>query len=198
VIYAHPHVGFREPVRWGIEEGLLQGIEVKNGVVGTGWNTVESHGTHWYPFALDWANERGLAVFANSDSHAARQGDQAITLVLARERTAAGVMDALRARRTVAWFDGLLCAPREILLPLIDGLVAVRFLDAEQGTRLLVENRGPVRLSGTVETGGKTSVTLEPFAREFVQLAETCGEVAIRWENVWSGSTEQLTTTHAP
>ena len=110
VIYAHPHVGFREPVQWAIERGLLQGVEVKNDVVGSGWNTVDSHGTHWYPFALDWANEHGLAVFANSDVHGTRERNQAITLVMTRERTAEGVMEALRARRTVAWFDGLLCA----------------------------------------------------------------------------------------
>ncbi|MCX5667399.1 MAG: PHP domain-containing protein, partial [Candidatus Omnitrophica bacterium] len=39
VMYNHPHVGFREPLDWGVREGLIQGIEVENDVVGEGWNT---------------------------------------------------------------------------------------------------------------------------------------------------------------
>ncbi len=35
---------------------------MKNDVVGSGWNTVESLGTYWYPFAFDWAVEHNLTT----------------------------------------------------------------------------------------------------------------------------------------
>ena len=109
-LYAHPHVGFREPTEWGIAQGIIQGIEVKNAVVGSRWETIESHGTWCYPNAFDWALEHDLIIFANSDIHAPRRGDnEPVTLVLVEERSEQGVMDAIRARRTFATTGVKLC-----------------------------------------------------------------------------------------
>lgn len=196
VLYAHPHVGLREPVQWGIEQGLLQGIEVKNGVVGTGWNTVESHSTHWYPFALDWAVEHNLAVFANSDVHGARAGNQPITLILARERTVPGVVDAMKARRTVAWFDGMLCAPKETLSTLMAGLVSVRFVDGDAGSRALIENRGPVHIQGIIDGDDSRTIDLRPYDRVCITLDGAKDTLSVTWRNLWSRSTENLTSVY--
>jgi hypothetical protein len=99
VLYAHPHVGWREPVQWGVGQGLIQGIEVKNDVVGSGWNTAFSHGTHWYPFGFDWAVST-IDDLRQLDARRPRHAPQA-ALVLAAERLG-GVMEALRAGRTKA------------------------------------------------------------------------------------------------
>ncbi len=200
VLYAHPHVGLREPMLWGIEEGLLRGIEVKNDVVGTGWGTVESHGTHWYPFALDWALEHDLAVFANSDIHGARDDTpQAVTLVLAEEQSVEGVVDAFESGRTIAYFNDMLVAREELLALLIGNLVDVRLspVDDEQ-TWLRIENRGPIALEASVEAAGLAAETVElgPYAQVLVGPAFPPADVTIEWTNLWTRSTENLTTTH--
>ena len=79
----------------------------------------------------------------------------------------------------------------------MDGLLEIRFVDAESGTRLLIENRGPVRLSGVVQAADQPLVVLEPYGRVCVDLRGLHEEIAVRWENVWTGSTENLTTVHA-
>ena len=198
VLFAHPHVGLREPVRWAIEEGLLKGIEVKNAVVGKGWNTVESHGTWWYPFALDWALEHNLAVFANSDSHAPRgDSEQPTTLVLAKERSAKGVREAFEAGRTIAQFDGMLCAREQLLALLIGNLVDVRVKgDDAAGRWLRVENRGPVALEAAIKEIYQEKITLKPFQTIMLPLAGAPKSVSIEWKNLWIRSTDNLTTVH--
>jgi hypothetical protein len=67
-----------------------------------------------YNFVLDWCNERNLTVFGNSDVHIAasdfwefnKGGVRPVTLVFAKERTEAGVKDALKNGRTLALFHG--------------------------------------------------------------------------------------------
>ncbi len=198
ILYAHPHVGLREPVRWAIGEGLLHGIEVKNDVVGSRWNTVESHGTWWYPFALEWALEHDLAVFANSDIHGAR-GDagQATTLVLARERSVEGVREALKAGRTIAQFDGMLVAREDLLSLLVANLVDVRVLgNAEVGRRLQVENRGPVALEAFLENILEEAITVKPYQKVLLPLDATPESISIQWNNLWIRPTDHLKTTH--
>ena len=198
VLYAHPHVGLREPMRWAIGEGLLRGVEVKNDVVGNRWNTVESHGTWWYPFALEWALEHNLAVFANSDIHGARgDADQATTLVLAQERSVEGVRDAFEAGRTIAQFDGMLVAREDLLSLLVANLIDVCVKgDAEVGWRLRVENRGPVALEATLEDILEKALTLEPYQKVLLSLAEAPESIRIEWNNLWIRPTDNLKTTH--
>lgn len=198
VLYPHPHVGLRETMRWAIAEDLLKGIEVKNGVVGQGWNTVESHGTWWYPFALDWALEHHLAVFANSDIHGPRgNAQQPTTLVLAKERSAEGVREALEAGRTIAQFDGMLCAREELLALLIGNLVDVRVNgETETGRWLQIENRGPLTLEAAIEGIHPETATLGPFQTIVLRLDDAPDSLSIEWKNLWIRSTETLTTIH--
>ena len=89
VIYNHPHVGFREPVEWGIKEGVIQGIEVKNDVVGKAWNTIDFNGVYCYPNGLDYGLQKNLTLFANTDAHGKRNVNPAVTLVISKARTQA-------------------------------------------------------------------------------------------------------------
>jgi len=199
VLYAHPHVGLRETMLWGIRQGLLQGIEVKNGVVGCGWNTVESHGTCWYPFAFDWAIEHNLTIFANSDVHGARSSvDPTVTLVLARDRSRQGVMEALGGRRTVAYFNNMLCGHEWVLELLMASLVDVRLAQVEGGrTFLCLQNLGPIELTAQITGMPLGPITLEPYQQILVSVRRAPDAVEINWTNLYVRPTENLTTSHS-
>lgn len=198
VLYAHPHVGLREPVLWGIKQGLIQGIEVKNDVVGSGWNSAESLGTWWYPFGFDWAVEHNLTIFADSDVHAARaEVPQATTLILAADQSQQAVMEALHAGRTVAHFNGLLCGHEWVLKLLMGSLVNVGLVEMEDGRVFLsLQNRGPVELTAQVAGMPLVPVVLGPYQKTLVSIRRVPDAVTITWKNVYIRSTENLTTIH--
>jgi len=188
IIWAHPHVGLREPTIWGIEHGVIQGLELKNEVVGEGWNTEKSHGTSWYPFALEWANKYNLAMLACTDAHSARRSEHPpTTLLFVTERSDVGVMDAIRARRTIAWFDGMLWGRKTLLSELVGGMVtSIRASDG----KLTFKNLGPVALKGAVEGSEGKTFELEPYGEATVDAG--AGAVTVRWENVWYGLKDNL------
>jgi hypothetical protein len=104
------------------EAGLINGIEVYND-------------GEFYPEALCWANEKGLAIFGNSDVHNPinlrydfSKTHRPMTLVFAKERTLESLKEALFARHTVAWFDNTLAGPAEFLKPLFFASIEVRVL----------------------------------------------------------------------
>ncbi len=198
VLYAHPHVGLREPVLWGIGQGLIQGIEVKNDVVGSGWNTLESLGTYWYPFGFDWGVEHNLALFANSDVHGARADvPQATTLILAEERSPEAVMAAFRAGRTLAYFNNMLCSHEWVLKLLMGSLVEVQLTEMDDGRAFLrLQNRGPVELTAQLTGMPLVPVTLGPYQKVLVAIRRIPDAVTITWKNLYVNSTKNLTTTH--
>ena len=90
-----------------LANNLLQGIEVYNS-------------NKYYPEALAWANEKKLAMFANSDVHGPMnvcEGHRPMTLVFAKSRTEGGIKEALFARRTVVYFDNTLMGKSSLLEP---------------------------------------------------------------------------------
>jgi len=191
LIYAHPHVGYREPVKWGIQQGIVQGIELKNGVVGEGWNTVKDHGTSWYPSAVGFAMENNLAVFANSDVHGNRAEDTSpVTLLLVTERSPKGVMDAIKGRRTAAWFSGMLWGREELLGKLI--MASVKVSRTKDGG-LDFENRCPIALKATV---GEAKVELAPYGKASLPTGGKAKTVFVTWDNVWTDLQTNLRTIH--
>lgn len=91
-----------------LENDLMHGIEVYN-----------SHS--YYPEALDWANEKKLTMFANSDVHApmdVNDGHRPMTLVFAKSRTQGGIKEALFSRRTAVYFDNTIMGQSALLEPL--------------------------------------------------------------------------------
>lgn len=190
VIYAHPHVGYREPVLWAVNQRLIQGIEFKNGVVGDGWNTEKSHGTSWYPSAVAFAMEHDLAVFANSDVHGRRRADTSpVTLLLVTERSVDGVIDAIKQRRTAAWFNGMLWGREKLLAELIKASVV--FSRSSDGT-IQVENHSPVALEATILPDQKLS--LFAYGKASAKIAGGSRTVSVQWDNVWTGLQTNLKT----
>jgi hypothetical protein len=225
VLYAHPHVGLngagawvaetgepldpplrhrlREPIRWALAEGLLHGIEVRNHATDRGWGIVRDRGTLWYPMALDWADEYGLTVFANSDVHKSRAEDgnahepQSATLLLVRERSPEGVMEALRAGRTVAHFAGLLCGRKDTVATLVQGLTRVDLGSGPDGAgRVRIENLGPVALTAEFRGADLKPVTVDAHQTALVELAGAPEELSITWTNALIRSTDSLVTVH--
>ncbi|MBN1107127.1 MAG: hypothetical protein JXA55_00090, partial [Bacteroidales bacterium] len=87
----------------------------------------------WYPEAIQWAMEKNLTIFANSDVHDFYESyyDQdkypirPFTLVFAKERSEESIKEALFARRTAAFFFNKLVGRKEHIDPLIKRSVKV-------------------------------------------------------------------------
>lgn len=116
LLWNHPGWKAQQPdtTRWFDEHtdllrnDLLHGIEVYNS-------------SEYYPEALDWANEKNLTMFGNSDVHGPMcisEGHRPLTLVFAKSRTEGGIREALFARRTVVYFDNTLAGKSNFLEPL--------------------------------------------------------------------------------
>lgn len=191
VIYNHPHVGYREPVLWGVKEGMIRGIEVKNGVVDKGWNTVFSHGSWCYPDAFSFALNNNLAIFANSDQHGPRNPkiSQWTTLVLAQDRTPAAVMDAIRDRRTIAWFDGMLWGREDLLRSVIKTAVTVD----QAGDQITLTNNSPVAFK--VKIGdGDVEIPVPAYGEGMWMAKGGLAGATLTWTNVWTSLTTNLVT----
>ena len=125
---------------WLQEQDQLHGIEVVNG-------------RDYYPEAHRWAIEKKLTMFSNSDIHAplnldyhVHAGDhRPLTLVFAKERSAASIKEALFARRTVVYSGEKLIGDEQFLRPIFER--SIRF--------------------------NKTSVTLKGKNREYLQVSNT-------------------------
>lgn len=197
VIYNHPHVGFREPVEWGVREGMIEGIEVKNDVVGKGWNTIEWNGIHCYPNAFEYGLKHNLTLFANTDVHGRRRQNPAVTLVLSEARTPEAVMEALRARRTAAWFDEAVWGREKLLTDLMLASVKTFRSTDELGKPCLrIENRSPLALKAVIPGTIEQAVEIAPYGETRVPYEASDGKVRVKWMNVWTSPTENLLTTH--
>ena len=78
------------------QSGLFQGMELVNG-------------STFYPEAYPWIEERKLTILADSDVHRPvydERRTRPVTLVFAKTADAAGIKEALLARRTAAWMNG--------------------------------------------------------------------------------------------
>lgn len=102
------------------KENKLHGIEVFNGF-------------SFHKKALDWCVDKGLTVMGSTDIHnliAHEYKDEdhvhrSMTLVFARERTAASVREALEEGRTVAWSSKYLAGKEEHVRNLFDACVKI-------------------------------------------------------------------------
>ena len=211
LLYAHPNFGVPEgksspesvgDVRlsshllpaatiWGIEQSCIAGIEVQCGWgdVDWGWG-VAKHGDAWcYPFAFDWALEHNLALFADTDVHGrSTKPYQPVTLVFTTSRNADGVMEAIRARRTAAWFNGMVWGREKLLSELVKAVVHTN--KTAEG-RLVLENRSPIMLKCVLATA--TDKVVEIGAYKSVVTDWTAEDsLKVRWTNLWTSSKANL------
>jgi len=198
VIYPHPFQGFTEPERWAIEQGIVQGIEVKQGCAGDGYEAVNEGGRRWYPHALDHALKYNLAIIASTDAHYARdERKQSYTLVFAKRRSERGILEALRARRTAAWFDDSLCGRKELLSELVRSMVGVRRIaDANGKGFIRLENRGPALLKAVLKDSGtwEQAVGIGPYQEALVASDNVPRKLIVFWDNILISSKDHLVT----
>ena len=125
VFWNHPHWisqkpdGVATPTDMHMEllkEGLFSGIEIYNNST----YSVE---------ALEIAQKYNLTLMGNSDVHSLvdwvykvpEGGHRPVTLVFAKEKTAASMQEAMENRQTAVWFKNTLVGKQEFLAPLIEG-----------------------------------------------------------------------------
>ena len=120
IIWNHPGWKAQQPdtMLWWDEHtrllnnNMLHGIEVFNF-------------KEYYPEAMDWARDKKLTIFANTDIHDPigmnyniEVEHRPMTLVFSRSRTLGGIREALFSRRTVAYFNNTLAGRAALLEPL--------------------------------------------------------------------------------
>jgi hypothetical protein len=130
ILWNHPGWPDKKSTLYPVHEQLIRekkihGVEV--------FNSAE-----YYPVAIDWCRDNNLAFSANSDIHyiaSSYMSDiRPMTLVLARERTEAGIREALFAGRSIACFNDMLAGKAEHLLGLIEASLSVKLINSEKRT----------------------------------------------------------------
>lgn len=104
-----------------LREGLFQGIEVVNDLT-------------YSDEALQLAIENNLTIMGTSDIHGLidwqykvpEGGHRPVSLVMATEKSAAAIKEAMLAGRTVAWFNNLLIGRETLLKPLIEASLRIK------------------------------------------------------------------------
>lgn len=130
------------------QEGLMQGIEIENHLVG------------FCPEAFHWAMERNLTIVSGTDAHYSmttevdyEKGDhRSMTFVFAKERTLEGVREALDNHRTAVYAYDCVYGRDEYIRPLLKGIIEVTKVKYSKGkvTFSLVNNSSiPVVFSKT-------------------------------------------------
>ena len=106
-----------------IKAGKLHGVEVFNHV-------------EYYPVALDWCKKMNLAFMGNTDIHDlvsitynSNGSFRPMTLVLAKERNAESIKEALFAKRSIAFFNGELAGKAEHLKGLLKASLKIRVIN---------------------------------------------------------------------
>lgn len=113
------------------EEHLFQGIEVSN------YN-------EWYPEVLEWAKDKDLTIFSNSDIHGPivhflneyKLLRRPMTLVFATEYTAEAVREALEKKRTIGWFQDKLFGSALLLEAFFTGSIKATIIAEDDKNRM--------------------------------------------------------------
>lgn len=128
IFWNHPGWGGQQPDgiarwydehTWLLEKGLLAGMEVVNSI-------------EYYPDVLTWCLEKKCAILGNSDSHdpigfeyhSSPDRLRPMTLVFAKERSAAAIKEAILARRTAIKRGGELIGEEQWLRQIFENSIA--------------------------------------------------------------------------
>jgi hypothetical protein len=152
LFWAHP--GWKQPDQKSVwydergeflSNGWLHGIEIVNG-------------TDYDPIAHQWCLDKMLTMLGNSDAHdpavwdySGATGDiRPMTLVFARDHTAAAIREALFARRTAVFSGNRLIGEPQFVEPLFQGSIEIVNreirLRGKVGAVVQIRNKSPLNL----------------------------------------------------
>lgn len=147
------------------QEKKVHGVEVANGF-------------ELYTKSIDWALDRDLAIFGNTDIHnlitaeynlSRPDGHRTMTLVFAENKSPEAVRAALEARRTVAWAGKYLIGKEENVKALFDACVSISPAHHERGGRKFYEisNQSDIYFELEPVSGGR-KIILYPSSAQTV------------------------------
>ena len=170
-----------------IEAGQLHGIEIVNG-------------DHYAEEAFQMALDHGLTPLGVSDVHnlidwdyqPASGGHRPVTLVLARERTAESLREALFAGRTLVWYKDLLLGREAHVVSMLQAALDIDEASYRPGMqvgqiRITNASDAPIRLRNLTdytfpEHGGTIEVPAHGSARVIVRPGERLEELELEFE----------------
>ncbi len=178
------HPGWRQPDKIPIwydehteimKNGWMHGMEIVN------------HHSH-YPLAFDWCLDKEITILGNSDVHhlsgvswnLSEGKHRPVTLVFAKERSAAGIREALDARRTAVYFENSLYGEEQYLKSLIDAAVQIKrpTLQAKGNSTVYLQIINTSDLSMKLITASKSIQVSHPT--EFKLPAQRTTAIAIK------------------
>ncbi len=155
--------------RAAIKNNVLQGIEIANG-------------DHYYPNAHRLALKHNLALIGTSDVHQLIAWDydreknqhRPVTLVLAAERNAEAIKDALFARRTIVWWNHTLIGRKAELQPLLEASITLEkvSLSSSGRTQLWLRNHTGAEFRVAHTDGPATTRAAGQFALQPKSLTQ--------------------------
>ena len=143
IIWAHPGPRWARDAKRLLELGWLDGIELRNSGRRGGKGIGYHRGEPVFSQVMDWCLEHDLAVIASSDAHwpidqmvdRARGERRDMTLVLAERRDEKAIRDAIKARRTLAYFAEMIWGREEWLQALAESALAFSLTPSVQRNR---------------------------------------------------------------
>ena len=143
IIWAHPGPRWARDAKRLLELGWLDGIELRNSGRKGGKGIGYHRGEPVFSRVMDWCLKHDLAVIASSDAHwpidqmvdRARGERRDMTLVLAERRDEKAIRDAIKARRTLAYFAEMIWGREEWLQALAESALAFSLTPSVQRNR---------------------------------------------------------------
>lgn len=124
------------------KKGCMHGIEVANGDL-------------FMPEAIQWCLDKNLAMLGSSDGHQPMQVEydfakgehRTITFVFAKDRSLAGIREALESGRTAAYYREYVIGREEQLRPFFEKSVEIKEVSRnDKGVVLSIENKTDLTL----------------------------------------------------
>lgn len=179
-------------------EGALRGIEVINGF-------------GFHKRALDWCVDHNLTVMGTSDIHNLIRHDydrtrgyihRTMTLVLAKDRSADGIREALESGRTIAWASKLLAGREENVRALFDACVSIsRPYHSVSGKKVetdyyTISNNSDLYFELDLQSGdGTKRVVLYPRSSQILTARAGQSTVSYEVSNTYIRSDKHLSVT---
>ena len=214
IIWAHPGPRWVRDAKRLLELGWLDGIELRNGGRKGGKGIGYHRGEPYFSAVMDWCLDHDLAVIASSDAHwpidqmvdRGRGERREMTLVLAERRGETSIREAIKARRTLAYFGEMIWGREEWLRALAESSLRFSVTPSIQENRkrhfLSVANSSSFPFRMTVSRAGEESaaglreVRIAERGRTVAPVSVKEGETGVRlvitFTNLLSGADRPL------